>query len=159
MILDIGATHDIIGDRQTPLATRVQTLVKPVKLLTAGGIKAIKRVGDLTLRGALGFTRAMIVPGSSLTLVSLPTRLSQGWTWSAAGTQACLVSPEGEPHRFSLKDGLFRYIPNSTHTNSTPVAYTNAIGEDESEVMKDRQEGPQGGDRVRSRVQRALGVC
>ena len=40
VILDIGATHDIIGDRQTPLATRVQTLVKPVKLLTAGGVNS-----------------------------------------------------------------------------------------------------------------------
>ena len=56
-----------------------------------------------------------------------------------------LVSPEGEPHRFSLKEGLFRYIPNSTHTRITPVAYTNAAGEDESEVIKDKQEGPQGG--------------
>ena len=71
----------------------------------------MRRVGDLTLKGALGFTRAMLAPWSSLTLVSLPTRLSQGWTWSAAGREACLVSPEGEPHRFSLKEGLFRYCP------------------------------------------------
>ena len=125
MILDIGATHDIIGDRQTPLATRVQTLVKPVKLLTAGGAKAVRRVGDLTLRGALGFTQAMIVPWSSLTLVSLPTRLSHGWTWSAAGKEACLVSPEGEPHRFSLKDGLFRYLPNRAHKTVAPTTFNN----------------------------------
>ena len=145
VILDIGATHDIIGERQTPLATRVRTLLRPIQLLTAGGAKAVKRVGDLTLRGALGFTRAMIVPWSSLTLVSLPTRLSQGWTWSAAGREACLVSPEGEPHRFSLKEGLFRYKSNSLHNPVTPAAFNNAAGEDSSESITDRQEGPQEG--------------
>ena len=145
MILDIGATHDIIGELQTPLATRVQTLLRPIQLLTAGGTKAVKRVGDLTLRGALGFTRAMMVPWSSLTLVSLPTRLSQGWTWSAAGKEACLVSPEGEPHRFSLKEGLFRYLPNNTHNPVEPAAFNNAAGHDSNDSVTDRPEVPQVG--------------
>ena len=57
----------------------------------------------------------MLAPWSNLTLVSLPTRLSQGWTWSAAGREACLVSPKGEPHRFSLKEGLFKYCPLPPH--------------------------------------------
>ena len=111
VILDIGATDDLIGSDKATLADRVTTLARPIQLFTAGGVKAVRRVGDLTLKGALGFTRAMLAPWSSLTLVSLPTRLSQGWTWSAAGREACLVSPEGEPHRFSLKEGLFRYCP------------------------------------------------
>ena len=76
---------------------------------------------DLTLRGAPGFAQAMIAPWSSLSLVSLPTKLSQGWTWSAAGREACLVSPSGEPHRFSRKGGLFRYVPNSDTTRVNPV--------------------------------------
>ena len=51
------------------------------------------------------------------------------------GREACLVSPSGEPHRFSLKGGLFRYVPDSDKTHSKPhkqvernkrVAYLNA---------------------------------
>ena len=82
IILDIGATDDIhvIGADKATLAERVTTLVQPIQLFTTGGVKAVRRVGDLTLKGVLGFTQAMLAPRSNLTLVSLPTRLSQGWT-------------------------------------------------------------------------------
>ena len=55
------------------------------------------------------------------------------------------MSPEGEPHRFSLKEGLFRYKSNSLHNPVTPAAFNNAAGEGSSELMTDGQEGPQGG--------------
>ena len=80
VILDIGATGDLIGSDKATLAKRVTTLVRPIQLFKAGGVKAVRRVGELTLKGALGSTQAMLAPWSNLTLVSLPTRLSQGWT-------------------------------------------------------------------------------
>ena len=87
----------------------------------------------------------MIAPWSSLSLVSLPTRLSEGWTWSAAGREACLVSPSGEPHRFSLQGGLFRYTPDSDTTRVQPakrVAYLNASDNPVAEP-KSMPEGPE----------------
>ena len=144
VILDIGATHDIIGSRQATLADRVRTLTEPIQLFTAGGVRKVRKVGDLTLKGALGFAQAMIAPWSSLSLVSLPTRLSEGWTWSAAGREACLVSPSGEPHRFSLQGGLFRYTPDSITTQVKPVkrvAYLNASDDPVAEP-KSMPEGP-----------------
>ena len=145
IILDIGATDDLIGCEAAPSATRVHTLTHPIKLFTAGGVKAVRRVGDLTLGGALRFTQAMVAPWSHLTLVSLPTRLSQGWSWRAAGKQACLVSPDGENHRFVLDKGLFRYNPD--HSDS-PVAMP-AEGEGQGAPSK---AAPETAKQVRSRV-------
>ena len=108
VILDIGATHDLIGREQAPSATRVRTLTRPIRLFTAGGERLVSRVGDVTLRGALCFTQAMLAPWSRLSLVSLPTRLTQGWS---SGRRACLVSPSGKNHHFTLSEGLFRHDP------------------------------------------------
>ena len=55
------------------------------------------------------------------------------------------MSPEGEPHRFSLKEGLFRYLPNNTHNPVEPAAFNNAAGHDSNDSVTDRPEVPQVG--------------
>ena len=53
--------------------------------------------------------KSLVVPSSVYSLVSLPTRLVQGWKWTAEGKTAQLESPEGDSYVFKLVKGLFRY--------------------------------------------------
>ena len=107
-ILDIGATCDVIGNRAMPWA-KISEMTEPVNLETVSDTIPITNEGEWTIEGALKMVKSLVVPSSVYSLVSLPTRLVQGWKWTAEGKTAQLESPEGDSYVFKLVKGLFRY--------------------------------------------------
>lgn len=107
-ILDIGATCDVIGRQAMDWAT-IGDRKDVVELETVSDTIPVTKEGDWTISGALRMAKSLVVPQSVYSLVSLPTRLLQGWKWQAGGSEAVLESPEGETHKFTMEQGLFRY--------------------------------------------------
>ena len=108
IILDLGATHDVIGGAHEDRCDKV-ALDDPVPMDTAAHRVWITVVGSMVVSGMLGFSEALVAPWSGMTLLSLPTRLRQGWQWLGSGQKVTLLDPEGTEHRFCLKDRFFRY--------------------------------------------------
>ena len=106
--MDIGATCDVIGNRAMPWA-KISEMTEPVNLETVSDTIPITNEGEWTIEGALKMVKSLVVPSSVYSLVSLPTRLVQGWKWTAEGKTAQLESPEGDSYVFKLVKGLFRY--------------------------------------------------
>ena len=61
LILDIGATDDILGKRHGVGATNRTPTRTPITLETAGGAQTVKEVGDRRFSGALQFVQALML--------------------------------------------------------------------------------------------------
>ena len=114
LVLDSGATHDLIGQSLEDRVTDRQVIDDPIPLDTAGNRVWVKETGSYTVNGMLGFKDAMMAQWSKLSLLSLVDRLGQGWTWRGSGNEIVLCDPKGSHHLFKLKDGLFRYRRSTT---------------------------------------------
>jgi hypothetical protein len=108
VILDIGATVDVLGGEECKGATGVEELAVPVCLGTAGGDTYVSTVGDFVTATGLVMKRALMAPWTSHTLVSVRRRLGEGWHWWGRDRGAGLVDPAGVQHGFQLEDGLFQ---------------------------------------------------
>ena len=109
IILDIGATSDVIGGSHCGKVEDIELLSEPIGLGTAGGKVNVSELGSYGINGLLRFSKSLMAPWSSMSLLSICDRLSNGWAWRGMGDCITLVDPSGAMHNFVLRNRLFRF--------------------------------------------------
>ena len=108
-VADSGASSEVIGSKHIHQATNITDLDTPIKLHTAGGTKLVTQIGDLVVQGLMPMYRALIVPWSEISLVSIQDKIHKGWKWLGQDNTIQLTDQDNVRHTFKLQDDMFRY--------------------------------------------------
>jgi hypothetical protein len=110
--LDSGTTEDVLGHDECPNASNVTTLDKAIPCETMMGVVDIEERGDIKYSEDLETKSGLMAPWSTMTLLSLTQRMSEGWKFVAEGTMG-LLSRGGKEIRFRVDEGLLKLVRES----------------------------------------------
>ena len=109
--LDSGCTRDMLGGEDCESTINVESEL--VRVDTAGGEREVHEVGDKCHAPGLSTHQGLMAPWLPFTLLSLTSRMREGWSFITKGIWGCLSSPSGESHYFRVdEEGLLRHTPN-----------------------------------------------
>ena len=98
-LLDSGCSRDMLGSAHTAAATDTYT-DEEVTVRTANGERVINETGDYEHEPGLQTRKGLMAPWMPFTLLSLVSRLKQGFTFKAKGSKGELTGTDGTKHLF-----------------------------------------------------------
>ena len=115
--LDSGCTRDMMGWDHCSRACNVRD--ENVVVNTANGSTVVSESGDLEVSPGLHIKEGLLAKWLPFTLLSLSSRLREGWDFVAKGSWGRLRNPRGDSYHFRVNDeGLFQLDDNTPPPNA-----------------------------------------